>query len=112
MCIMDPTEFSDHSPIVFALRYSLNDSSNTENRSFEKVVWDTSDKPFFLESIYSKASALNDIVGKLELGECDINQCISSFTAIVQNVSFACFGKTVNTYANDKQRKPKKIIMV
>ena len=42
------------------------------------------------------------------MGECDINQCISSFTAVVQNVSFACFGKTVTTHTNDKQRKHKK----
>lgn len=105
MSVLDLSEFSDHCPIAFTLKCTLNPNPE-KYQNFEKIIWDTSKTNTLLEMLSFNKNLFDDISARLSTGDYDINQCIDSFSNLVYDMSFKCCGKTFTKKTNNKKKVP------
>jgi hypothetical protein len=69
----------------------------------EKLCWDSSDKSKLLEMLNLKKVEFDQLTERLNSAENNIDDCINSFSNIIHDISYTCFGKKCN-----KNKKPYK----
>lgn len=109
--VQELTEYSDHCPLNFSIRYFDEETSLFENESItygEKIVWDSNNVDKILKSLSDKRSVFQDICNKLLSNESDIDQCITDFTDSIYDVSFQHFGKRFRTNRSNKNERTKR----
>lgn len=105
MCVMDLTEYSDHCPIIFSLKCNATQIDSKCNYSYDKIVWDITEKDKFFNLLLSKTDLFDDIIRKLESSDIDVNQGVDAFSKLVHDLSFQSCGKTFSSVPITKEKK-------
>ena len=75
----------------------MNSNVNNCFKTTDKIVWNADKADHFLRFLNSKKLLFDDLSRKLTSGESDINNYMDSFSNIIYDVSFQCFGKTFSS---------------
>ena len=100
------TEFSDHCPLNFELRTKVDYVISTDNQTcVDKIVWNSSKKEELLRYLNENCFLFDSLTERLLTNETDLNQCMTEFSQLVYDTSFAFCGKTVHTVSHEKPYK-------
>ena len=78
------TEYSDHCPVTFALRYIIKSSlCNYRSRTYDKIIWDSGEHDRFLNNIEKNRYLFDNVTGKFTSGEHDVNICIDTLFNLI-----------------------------
>ena len=108
MEVLEISEFSDHCPINFNFTCSKISDVNNQDNAYEKLFWDSSDLSQFYLLIREKEADFNLLSENFVSYGISTDEYISSFTKIVRDISFKCFGKNVKVPPNIKFTHSKK----
>ena len=110
-------DYSKHVPIVFSIATKCN--INEQYIKAPKIIlkWRDESKADFIRCNSDNIAEMENIVNKMELNDCDINNVVNDFTNFLQSCSFQVFGKVIHDkgvhiarspWFNDTYRKCKK----
>jgi len=75
--VNDLTEFSDHCPIEFALKYNNANTGVNTSTNYDTIIWDKCDPILLQTMLENKRHLFDDITSSLLTGNCDPNECIN-----------------------------------
>ena len=105
--VLDLTEYSDHCPVNFNMKYISNNLSNKENEYIDKIVWDSTRSVELNNLLQNKKACFDSITNQIVINEISIDDGITMFSNIIYESSFQLFGKTFKKNNLTKIKKTK-----
>jgi hypothetical protein len=94
-----------HSSCKIQLKCNAAQIDSKCNSSYDKIVWDTTEKDKFFNLLLSKSDLFDDFIRKLESSDIDVNQGVDAFSKLVHDLSFQSFGETFSSVPITKEKK-------
>ena len=95
--ILDPNEFSHHSPLYMSLYTNVKVPKPKRYTYENKLIWDETKIDVFTESIVDILPAINDmfVFDGNHVNNESVNMCVENFCDMIYDKAYKCFGKRV-----------------
>lgn len=105
--VLEINEFSDHCAIHFEFNCVFNKCTDDNDKTLNKVYWDSSKRKLLLSNLETKKHVFDEIVNKISNSANDFDENILKFSGEIYKCSFEIFGrriKTSNKYVKHKNK--------